>query len=212
MTYLDLARAERLDFADLLAGLTPEQWVGPSLCAGWTVRDVMAHCVSFEGLSARELTARFLKGRLQTDRINALAVAALADRTTDQLIALLRDNAEPHGLGAGFGGRIALTDNMIHQQDIRRPLRLPRAVPSERLAVALDFVRFAPTIRGAWRARGVRLVATDVDWSQGGGPEVHGTGEALLMIMAGRSDALADLDGPGVPTLAARVPSPAAGP
>ncbi len=212
MTYLDLARAERLEFADLLAGLTPDQWDGPSLCAGWAVRDVVAHCVSFEGLSARELTARFVRGRLQTDRINALAVAALADRTTDQLIVLLRDNAQPHGLGAGFGGRIALTDNMIHQQDIRRPLGMPRTVPAERLGVALDFVRCAPTIRGAWRARGVRLVATDLDWSHGGGPEVHGAGEALLMIMAGRPAALADLGGPGVATLAARVPSPAADP
>lgn len=95
MTPLDLAREEREDFADLLAGLTPEQWESPSLCAGWSVRDVAAHCVSFEGMSPRELTARFLKGRLQTDRINALAVEALADRSSDELVGILRDNAEP---------------------------------------------------------------------------------------------------------------------
>jgi uncharacterized protein (TIGR03083 family) len=201
----ELARLEREDFADFLARLTPEQWDSPSLCADWSVRDVVAHCVSFEGLSPRELTARFVKGRLQTDRINALAVADLADRSTAQLIAILRDNAEPRGLGAGFGGRIALTDNMIHQQDIRRPLGLGRRIPAERLCVALDFVRYAPTIRGAWRTRRVRLVATDVDWSHGRGPEVRGPGEALLMIMAGRPDALADLDGPGVVTVASRV-------
>jgi uncharacterized protein (TIGR03083 family) len=205
MTHTDLARQEREDFADFLSGLTPEQWDSPSLCAGWSVRDVVAHCVSFEGLSARELTARFVKGRLQTDRINALAVADLADRPAAQLTTILRDNAEPRGLGAGFGGRVALTDNMIHQQDIRRPLGLVRTIPSERLRVALDFVRYAPTIRGAWRARGVRLVATDVEWSHGKGPEVYGTGEALLMAMAGRPSALPDLDGPGAASLASRV-------
>lgn len=205
MTALDLARREREEFADFLSGLTPEQWDRPSLCSGWSVRDVVAHCVSFEGLTARELATRFVKGRLQTDRINALAVAALADQPTDRLVGILRDNAEPHGLGGGFGGRVALTDNMIHQQDIRRPLAMPRQIPAERLGAALDFVRYAPTIRGAWRARGVRLVATDVDWSHGKGPEVRGTGEALLMIMAGRPDALADLDGAGVVRLAARV-------
>jgi uncharacterized protein (TIGR03083 family) len=118
---------------------------------------------------------------------------------------MFRDNAEPHGLTAGFSGRIALTDNMIHQQDIRRPLGIARTIPPERLRVALDFVRYAPTIRGAWRARGVRLIATDVDWSHGKGPEVRGTGEALLMVMAGRRVALADLDGAGVVSLAARV-------
>jgi uncharacterized protein (TIGR03083 family) len=205
MTPKELARGERLDFADFLAELSPGQWDGPSLCAGWSVRDVAAHCVSFEGQSPAQLTTRFLKGRLQTDRINAIAVADLADASTEQLIALLRDNATPRGLGAGFGGRVALTDNMIHQQDIRRPLGLVRVIPTERLLVALDFVRFAPTIRGAWQARGVRLVATDVDWSFGRGPEVRGAGEALLMIMAGRPDALADLHGPGTDILAARI-------
>jgi uncharacterized protein (TIGR03083 family) len=161
------------------------------------VRDVAAHCVSFEGLSPRELALRFLEGRLRTDRINALAVAALAGRPTSDLIGLLRDNAEPHGLGAGFGGRVALTDNMIHQQDIRRPLGLPRDIPPERLRAALDFVRYAPTIRGAWRVRGVRLIADDLDWSHGRGPAVRGSGEALLMIMAGRPAALGDVEGPG---------------
>ena len=205
MTYLELARAEREGFADYLAGLLPEQWSSPSLCDGWSVRDVAAHCVSFEGVPPRGLVSRFLKGRLQTDRINALAVADLADRSTDDIVALLRDNAEPHGLGAGFGGRIALTDNMIHQQDIRRPLGTPRTIPHQRLGVALNFVRYAPTIRGAWQARGLRLIATDLDWSYGKGPEVRGPGEALLMIMAGRAAALRDLDGPGVPELARRL-------
>ena len=204
-TALALARAEREDFADFLAGLTPDQWGRPSLCEGWSVRDVAAHCVSFEGLTPRELAVRFLEGRLQTDRINALGLADLAARPPEGIVALLRDNAEPHGLGAGFGGRVALTDNMIHQQDIRRPLGLARVVPESRLTAALDFVRYAPTIRGAWRARGVRLVATDLSWSHGNGPEVRGPGEALLMAMAGRPAALADLDGPGRETLRRRL-------
>jgi uncharacterized protein (TIGR03083 family) len=205
VTALDLARDERIEFADFLAGLTPEQWDAPTLCTGWRVRDVAAHVVSFEGMTPRELTARFLKGRLQMDRINGLGVGDLADRSPEQLIALLRDNAEPRGMGAGFGGRVALTDNMIHQQDIRRPLGLARTIPVERLCAALDFVRYSPTIRGAWRVRGVRLIATDVDWSHGKGPEVRGPGEALLMVMAGRPDALRDLDGPGLAILSSHV-------
>ena len=100
---------------------------------------------------------------------------------------------------------IALTDNMIHQQDIRRPLQLARRIPPERLRAALDFARYAPTIRGAWRVRGVRLVADDLDWSHGRGPEVRGSGEALLMAMAGRRAALDDLSGPGQPKLAQRL-------
>jgi len=202
---LQLAREERLEFADFLAGLSPEQWNSPTLCAGWRVRDVVAHTMSYEGMPFGALARRFLKGRLQTDRINELAVADLADRSTDELIGMVRQYAMPTGLGAGFDGRIALTDNMIHQQDIRRALGAPRVIAAERLLVALDFVRWAPLIRGAWQARGVRLIATDVDWSAGTGPEVRGRGEALLMIMAGRRDALTDLDGPGLTKLAARL-------
>jgi uncharacterized protein (TIGR03083 family) len=205
MTALELARDERLDLADFLAGLTPEQWASPTLCEGWRVRDVAAHVVSFEDMTPGELTARFVKGRLQMDRINGLGVDDQAQRSAEQLVAVLRDNAEPHGLGAGFGGRVALTDNMIHQQDIRRPLGITRTIPVERLCAALDFVRYSPTIRGAWLARGVRLVATDFDWSYGKGPEVRGCGEALLMAMAGRPDALRDLDGPGTARLAAHL-------
>lgn len=205
MDALDLARAERLEFADLLEGLTPDQWSAPTLCEHWRVRDVVAHILSYEGLPPAALARRFAAGRLRTDRINALAVAALDGTSPDELVAMLRRHATPTGLGAGFGGRIALTDNMIHQQDVRRPLGLPRVVAADRLRVALDFARWAPLIRGAWRARGVRLVADDLDWAAGRGPEVRGGGEALLVVMAGRRDALGDLSGPGVDRLAARV-------
>jgi uncharacterized protein (TIGR03083 family) len=205
MSALDLACAERLEFADFLSGLTPEQWVAPTLCEGWCVRDVVAHTMSYEGMPFGALAKRFLKGRLRIDRINDLAVADLAHRSTDELIGMVRQYAMPTGLGAGFGGRIALTDNMIHQEDIRRALGAPRVIAARRLLVALDFARWAPLIRGAWRARGVRLVATDVDWSAGRGSEVRGQGEALLMVMAGRRDGLKDLVGPGLTKLTARV-------
>ena len=49
------------------------------------------------------------------------------------------------------------------------------------------------------------VVATDLDWSKGKGPEVHGSGEALLMAMAARPVALDDLDGPGKARLAQQI-------
>jgi uncharacterized protein (TIGR03083 family) len=199
-----MARDEREEFAALLAGLTPQQWESPTLCELWRVREVAVHTVSYDELSTAGLVGRFLKGRLSTDRINAIGVADYADRAPEQITAMIRAHSEPHGLTGGFGGRIALTDGMIHQQDIRRSVGIPRTIDPERLRTALDFARFAPTIRGAWRARGVRLVATDLDWSHGNGPEVRGSGEALLMAMAGRRAALDDLAGPGKAKFAQR--------
>jgi uncharacterized protein (TIGR03083 family) len=203
--WLDLARSEREDFAAFLETLSPQQWEAPTLCERWNVRQVAAHAISFDELRGGALVRRFLKGWLRVDRINQVGVDDYADHTAADLIALIRAHAEPHGLTAGFGGRVALTDNMIHQQDIRRPLGLPRTIDDRRLRVALDFALTSPTIRGARRTKRLRLVATDLDWSHGGGPEVRGPGEALLMVMAGRGDALKDLEGPGKDQLADRL-------
>ena len=201
----EMARDEREAFASLLDGLTPQQWNSPTLCELWTVREVAIHTVSYDELSTAGLVGRFLKGRLNTDRINAIGVADYSDRSPEQITVLIRSYAQPHGLTGVFVGKIALTDGMVHQQDIRRSIGLPRTIDPERLRTALNFARFAPTIRGAWRARGVRLVASDLDWSHGRGPEVRGPGEALLMAMAGRRAALDDLDGPGKAKLAQHI-------
>jgi hypothetical protein len=62
-----------------------------------------------------------------------------------------------------------------------------------------------PRLGAGRRIRGLRLQATDVDWQRGSGPEVKGTGEALLMAMTGRREALKELVGPGLATLAERM-------
>jgi len=201
----EMARDEREGFASFLDGLTSQQWNSPTLCELWTVREVAIHTVSYDELTTAGLVGRFLKGRLNTDRINAIGVADYSDRSPQKITVLIRSYAQPHGLTGGFGGKIALTDGMIHQQDIRRSIGLPRTIDPERLRTARKVARFAPTIRGAWRARGVRLVASDLDWSHGRGPEVRGPGEALLMAMAGRRAALDDVDGPGKAKLAQHI-------
>jgi uncharacterized protein (TIGR03083 family) len=194
---MDMACDERREFADFLASLTREQWDEDSLCSRWRVRDVVAHVVGYDELTTASLATRFVRGGFLVNRINAIGTRDLAARSPEDLVQLVRDHIHPRGLTAGFGGMIALVDGMIHQQDIRRPLNMPRAIPSERLEAVLNFALYVPLIRGAWRARGVRLAATDLEWSHGKGPEVSGPGEALLMAMAGRSHALRQLDGPG---------------
>ena len=201
MDVMSLARAERADLAALLRTLSLEQWDAPSLCSRWRVRDVVAHIVSYEGLGLFGLGQRVLKGRLRPDAVNAAGVSEHRDRTPEDLIALVERYEVPQGLTARFGGRIALTDGVIHQQDIRRPLHLPRTVPPERLRVALPFAMTSPLILGFWHARGVRVVATDLDWAAGSGPEVRGRGEAILMAVAGRHGIAEDLSGPGVDRL-----------
>jgi uncharacterized protein (TIGR03083 family) len=200
-----LARAEREDLLDLLSTLTPEQWRAPSLCAGWSVHDVVAHVLSYEELGPRQLAARFARGSFRFGRVNAVGLREYADRSPAELTDLLRRHLTPTGLTAGLGGAIALTDGLIHHQDIRRPLGLPRAVPAERVRPALRTALFAPTLLGVVRVRDVRLVATDLDWAFGRGPELRGTAEALLMAVAGRRGIAAELSGPGRERIARRL-------
>ena len=201
----ELAEEERGELLALTEGLTAEQWESPSLCDGWTVRDVVVHVVSFDELSWSGLVTTFLRGGLAPNRVNGVALGRYAEAGPAEVVELLRRTQRPRGLTAAMGGGIALTDGTIHQQDVRRPLGLPRVIPERRLVPVLDFSLGAPTLPSRRNARGLRLVAADVDWSYGDGPEVTGPGEALLMAAAGREDALADLVGEGVETLRSRV-------
>ena len=202
---MQMACEEREDFADFLDGLLPEQWEQPSLCELWRVRDVVAHVISYEELSRWQLVRRFARGGFVPPRVNAIGVAEYSGRSPRQLTELMRSCIPPRGLTSAFGGRIALVDGLIHQQDIRRPLGIGRAIPPERLERVLNIALRSPATRGARKARGVRLVAADVDWAYGEGPEVAGPGEALIMAMAARPDALNQLTGPGKAVLAQRI-------
>lgn len=200
---MDMAYEERTDLAAFLATLTPQEWTMPTLCDKWTVKDVVAHILSYEELSPLGLMKRFLKGRVL--RANEVGVAEFAPMAPQELMDFLGQHLRPQGLTAGFGGMIALVDGTIHHQDIRRALGHPRTVPVDRLARILPLVPGNPRLGAGRRIRGLRLEATDIAWQHGEGPEVTGTGEALLMAMAGRPSVLSELSGPGQTTLASRI-------
>lgn len=204
-TIKELAKDERVEFVELLRTLEPEQWDAPTLCDKWRVRDVVAHVISYEDLGPATVTKRMAAGLFSLNRTNAIGVTEAAARTHAELLASFEQHLDARGLTAAFGGRVALLDGMIHQQDIRRPLGKPREIPAQRLAPALRFACTAAlAISGPWRVRGLRLVATDIDFSHGRGSEVRGPGESLLLAVAGRRAVADELSGPGAATLVNR--------
>jgi uncharacterized protein (TIGR03083 family) len=200
---MDMAYDERTDLAAFLKTLSPQEWHMPSLCEKWTVKDVVAHMLSYEELSPPGLVKRFAKGRVV--RANEVGVAELAPMSPQELKDFLSRHLRPQGLTAAFGGMIGLVDGTIHHQDIRRALGHPRSVPVARLERVLPLVPGNPRLGAGRRIRGLHLVATNIDWRHGDGPEVRGTGEALLMAMAGRPQVVDELAGPGQATLTARL-------
>ena len=200
---MDMACEERADLLTFLSTLHPKDWETPSLCAGWSVKDVVAHMLSYEELGAVGLIKRFAQGRIV--RANEVGVEEYAAMSPDQLLDFLSNHLQPRGLTARFGGMIALVDGTIHHQDIRRALSRPRAIPVDRLQRILPLVPSNPRLGAGKRIRRLRLQATDVDWTHGSGPEVIGSGEALLMAMSGRRATLEELSGAGQATLAERL-------
>ncbi len=200
---MDLAYEERSDLAAFLQTLTPQEWETESLCTGWTVKDVVAHVVSYEELDLVGVATRIIKGRWV--RANDIGVAEFAARSPDELLEFLNRHLHPQGLTARFGGMIALVDGTVHHQDIRRALGYPRTVPPHRLLRVLPLVPRNPRLGAGRRIRGLRLRATDLAWEHGNGLEVTGTGEALLMAMTGRRQAVDELSGPGKSILLDRV-------
>jgi hypothetical protein len=94
----------------------------------------------------------------------------------------------------------------VHAQDIRQPLGLVRTPSVDALTPVADFfARRDFTVSSRTHVSDLQLRADDGPFAAGTGPLVTGSTLALVMSMAGRVSYLAELDGPGVPTLRSRL-------
>ena len=198
----------RRQIADMFAGLDERQWEQTSLCTSWTVRQLAGHLILPFSVSLPRMIAGVIANRGSFDRFSVKASSKLAEQPTAQIIKVLRGNAESRFTPPGLGPAAPLTDTSIHLRDAARPLGLDVSPPLSTWRLVLDFLVSPPAKRAfvpATRLTGLTFRATDQDWSSGTGAEIAGPREALAMAMAGRVPALADLTGPGVDTLRARL-------
>jgi uncharacterized protein (TIGR03083 family) len=203
--------AQRRSLADLLDDLSDDQWREPSLCAGWTVRDVAAH-LTLQQLGLRDLIATMAQWRGSMDRtIHHMACRRAAAQPTEQLIAEIRSMAGSRRHTLGVTQLETLIDILVHAQDIAIPLGRRHDMPPQAAAAAASRVlsmRWPPPPPSARRVAGFRLTATDTPWSAGEGRQIQGPMAALLLVCTGRVVALPRLSGPGVPDLTARLSAP----
>ncbi|GAA4696360.1 maleylpyruvate isomerase family mycothiol-dependent enzyme [Pseudonocardia yuanmonensis] len=204
--------AQRRSLADLLEDLSEEQWRQPSLCAGWTVRDVAAHLTQ-QQLGLRDLLATTTRWRGSLDRtIEHAARRHAAAVSTEQIVAEIRAMVGSRRHTLGVTHLETLIDVLVHAQDIAIPLGQRHEMPPRAAATAATRVlsmRWPPPHPATRAVAGFRLTATDTAWSAGEGPQVHGPTAALLLVCSGRVVALPQLTGPGAAALAARFPAPA---
>ena len=198
----------RASLCDLLADLSDDEWRQPSLCTGWTVRDVAAHLTMQQMTLGDEL--RMLgKWRGSLDRTGAhVARLRAAELTTAQLIAQIRGMIGARRHNFGVTHLETLTDILVHSQDIAIPLGRQLDLPPAAAAAAASrslTMRVPPPLPSIKKMAGFRLTATDVSWSAGDGPQIQGPMAALLLVLCGRLAALPQLSGDGLTELTTRL-------
>jgi uncharacterized protein (TIGR03083 family) len=200
-----IIHAERESLAADLASVSDEQWSTPSLCPGWTVRDALGHMTATAKMTPPKFFAKLARAGFRFHNMSASDIAretagAPRDTLAEFRTQLTATTSPPGPIDAMLG------EVLVHSEDIRRPLGIAHIYPKDAVARAAKFYQGSNLLIGAkQRIAGLKLQATDTDWSTGSGPEVSGPAISLLLAMTGRKAALDDLSGDGLATLRGRM-------
>lgn len=189
---------ERRRVARELRIISDAAWELPSLCEGWRCRDVLAHLVWL---------AESSRGRVYLDiaksfRPPQAAIGHIARKLGDTDVASLLDRLDAAAEGGfslpGAGPQAALAEVLTHRADITRVTEGPVRSSDERTALAITaYVDLWWYFGVSRRVRDALLIADDAGFEVGpsDGAEVRGPGTSLLLALAGRPGATADLRG-----------------
>jgi len=188
--------AEFTSLADLLSAATGAQWDTWSLCAGWRVREVIAHLTMAARYSEQEFMAELQRRGLDVTQLSDEIAGRDANLPTSQLVACLRSEVMRQWTPPGGGYRRALRLVVIHGLDVTVPLGVPHGCSDETIRVVLDgLTRDGDHGHFGIAIEGRCLAATDLDWSYGSGAALRGTAGDLALALCGRAVPPGRLDG-----------------
>ncbi|MFJ8922180.1 maleylpyruvate isomerase family mycothiol-dependent enzyme [Streptomyces sp. NPDC102415] len=203
-TVWSLIRSERAALAADLADLPDDRWATPSLCAGLTVREVLAHLTAGASLNAVRWLAGVIRCRFDFDKQVAVRLAEQLGSTPAETLERFR-RVVPSRTRPPLPAVAMLGETIVHAEDIRRPLGMRRDYPTETLTRVAEYYQGSDlVVLAKGRIGDLRLVAQDGPFETGSGALVSGTTLALTMAMTGRGAYLDDLEGDGVERLRER--------
>src|SRR3954471_2097653 len=86
-------------FADYLSGLPVDSWDRPSLCEGWTVKDVAAHMLVIPTKSKGQVFRSFVGSGFNLDKMNARYVKEITtEMSPADIAAATRASAGSHSM------------------------------------------------------------------------------------------------------------------
>ncbi len=200
----DMAEAERAELYEELEHLTDAEWSAMTVCAPWTVRHLVAHLTALGNQTAPNFFKGLVTNRFSFDRFVDRDLQKYLVLPDEELLAAYRATIE-HPRTPPGPEYVSLGELMMHGEDIRRACGRTGEHPAERIeALAPRYAKTGKPIGGRRRAEGLRLRATDADWTNGDGPEVAGPGVELIRALTGRGDGLGRCSGDGLDTLRSR--------
>jgi uncharacterized protein (TIGR03083 family) len=190
-TSIDLQSAVTTEFltvAETLDRLPESGWDTPSLCAGWRVREVAAHMTMPVRYSAEQFGAELQACGGDFTRLSNLVATRDATLPISALVGNMRDERLHHWTPPGGGQAGALNHVVIHGLDMTVPLGTGRNSRDSTLRAVLDDLTRGEThAHFGFDLEGLRLQATDMDWSFGSGTTISGAAEDLALLVCGRS-------------------------
>jgi uncharacterized protein (TIGR03083 family) len=203
-----LVHAERAALANDLANLTDHQWATPSLCTGFSVRQVLAHLTAGASLNPVRWLSGVIRCRFDFDKQVAMRLAEQLGDSPAETLARFR-SVVTSTVKAPVPAAAVLGEAIVHGEDIRRPLGIHRDYTITTLTRLADYYQGSDLVVPAkGRIAGLRLRASDGPFATGSGPLVSGSTLALIMAMTGRVTYCDELEGDGVATLRARCTTP----
>ena len=199
-----MADAERKTLYAELQELTDAQLSTMTVCVPRTVRHVVAHLTALGHQSVGHFFGGMLRSGFNFDKFIQRDLVKFNVGTNADLLARFAGtvNSPRNSPGPKY---VALGEFLCHGEDIRRALNRQGEHPQEHVvALAEEYRKTGKPLGGKNRVAGLRLRATDADWSTGDGPEVAGPCMDLILAMSGRGKALDNCSGEGVATMGQR--------
>ena len=198
-----MLKAERQSLGEYLKTLSPTDWQKPSDCAGWTVHDTVCHLVAGAKSIPPIFMGRLIAAGFNFDKMIAKDLKREASKSGAELIA----EWGPLVSRKTFPGRAMLGETIVHREDIRRGVGSPASSydTAHLIFLADSYKNAGPPLKVKTRIAGLKLKATDADWSTGEGPEMNGPLVSLILAMTGRQSAINECSGPGRDALLARL-------
>jgi uncharacterized protein (TIGR03083 family) len=204
---------QRRALVHMLEDLSEEEWRQPSLCEGWTVRQVAAHLAlqNTPWSAMPRVVLDLIRHGGMNGAIHGMACRH-AELPVEVIVGEIRDRIGVWRPLPAVTFRETAIDYLVHGQDIAVPLGRTLQMPPALAVIAADRVWSSPRMFHARKKlAGYRLMADDASWTAGQGHEIAGPISALLLLLTGRPAALPQLSGPAVTGLRRLLAPSAAG-